>query len=140
MEPCPAGKKGEDELGWRCRRLTPPHEDGPTLCPLHQDPAEREIDESDLAGVFLAIICDERHESPLFREFAERHVSGDSRKTEAFLRVDPPEESPEHAESVARRRKMFCGARFGQLSLPDRVFATPNRYPIDLQGGDCRRS
>lgn len=138
LEPCSESDDDTDtyrdeELGWKCRRLTIPQDDGPTLCPFHQDPADREVDDAVLSRVFLSLIRDERGESQLFQEYAERYVGEEGGKAEAFLSVDPPEGTSEHAESVARRRKMFCGAQFERLLLPDRVFRTPNRYPIDLR-------
>ncbi|WP_152042503.1 hypothetical protein [Salinigranum salinum] len=141
LEPFPE-RVGDDRKVWRCRRLTTPSDDGPALCPFHQDPEERDCDDEMLSQLFLVLVRDERSESELVTEYVDTYVDGSLfENAEDFLQIEPrrDEASVEarHGDAVARRRKMFCGAQFGRFNLTYEVFDAPDRYPIDLQGGSA---
>lgn len=123
-----------ETLVWQCRRLTEPDADGKSLCPFHRDPADREISDAFLSQLCLDLVQDEREESDLVDEYIEKHVSDGIENADEALKIKPQDGEQLHGEAVARRRKMFCGAKFGRFDLSRRVFGTPDRYPIDLQG------
>ena len=116
---------------WRCRRRTTPDADGRARCPFHADPDERDVTDEELAQAFLALVRDE-DDSPLLADVAPDSL--DDPNGRRFLRVDLPDGESPHGDAVARRRKMFCGARFGEVNLSREVFDAPDRYPIDLRG------
>jgi hypothetical protein len=133
LEPAPDESSHVGNV-WRCRRLTEPKPDGKSLCPFHRDPEEREISDAFLSQLCLVLIQDEREGSELVKEYIDTHVAEGFENAEEVLKIEPRDDEPVHGETVARRRKMFCGARFGQFDLSHQVFSTRDRYPLDFQG------
>lgn len=133
LEPAPDESSYVGKV-WRCRRLTEPNRDGRSLCPFHRDPEERKISDAFLSQLCLVLIQDEREGSELVKEYIDTHVAEKFENAEEVLKIEPRDDETVHGEAVARRRKMFCGARFGQFDLSHRVVSTRDRYPLDFQG------